>query len=340
MVDAKRPVKSMGLLQDQEKQSTIATLPPVDGLRGIERLREEQDYTPEHATTYQPGHVQRLPIDRLTEYEYNPRSVYREEAILAMSQSISANGIINPIHVTPDPARDGWYKVIAGRTRVRAIQQYLKHREEFQTVPAIVHRTLSEKELAILAYTENQTRSTQYHVDVGLYCHKLLDDGVFKSQKELAGEMSDTESNISRLLSFGKLKDSIISIIFEHPEKFSHLTASQLLQVQNQYSEDAARKLAELVVEFGWSQRQLAKAINKLKAQDSTTETTYETINLLSTKQMAASVKTESTGRMELRLSGLADPSHRDEALSILRNAVEDIRRLIYKQAVADDGGS
>ena len=42
--------------------------------------------------------------------------------------------------------------------------------------------------------------------------------------------------------------------------------------------------------------------------------------------------RNETTGKVELRLSGLADPKQRAEALGILRTAVEDIRRLISTQ--------
>jgi ParB family chromosome partitioning protein len=325
MTDEIRPVKSMGLVQPPPREPSITPLPPIDGLRGIERLKEAQKDNV--IIQQQESIVQLLPIDRLVEYEYNPRWVYKDDTILEMSESLSANGIINPIHVTPDLERDGWYKVLAGRTRVRAIQQYLKHREEFQNIPAIIHRALSKKELAILAYTENQSRSTQFPVDVGLYCYKLLEDGIFKSQKELAGAMRDTEVNISRLLSFGKLKSSILEIVRNYPEKFSHLTASLLLQTQNQYSEEAALKLAQGVVDYGWSQRQLARAVDKLKNQDESVTENYETINLLSSRYMMASVKTESSGRMELRLSGLADPKQREDALKIV-NILRQSRRL------------
>lgn len=336
MTEEKQPVKSMGLMQPRGMPPSTNELPPVEGLRGLERLRGNQKAPYEPPASPQETCVTYLPLDRLTEYEYNPRWVYKEDVILEMSQSISEYGIINPIHVTPDTEKDGWYKVLAGRTRIRAIQQYLKHREEFQTVPAIIHRSLSKKELAILAYTENQARSSQFPVDVGIYCYKLLEDGVFNSQKELAGEMKDTEVNISRLLSFGKLKASVLAIVREHPDKFSHITASLLLQVQNHHTEEDALNLARGIIEGGWSQRRLAKEIEKLKKTQNNSEETYETINLLSSRYMAASVKTETSGKMELRLSGLVDPKQREDALNILRSAVDDIRQIIAKQ-VADD---
>jgi len=60
---------------------------------------------------------QSLPLDQIQPGEEQPRDVFDFEKMQELSQSIKANGILQPIVVYRDPASKGRYRIIAGERR-------------------------------------------------------------------------------------------------------------------------------------------------------------------------------------------------------------------------------
>src|SRR4051794_4942139 len=77
--------------------------------------RPETDHTA--PATPAPPAVQRLPIDAIEPNPVQPRTVFINERLNELAQSIKANGIIQPLIVRRDHDR---YQLVAGERRWRA----------------------------------------------------------------------------------------------------------------------------------------------------------------------------------------------------------------------------
>src|SRR5690606_29984590 len=81
--------------------------------------------------------VHRLPVNRLSPGQSQPRQHFDDEALKELSASVKQHGILQPLVVTPDGDN---YQIIAGERRWRAAKL-----AKLSAVPAIV-RTLKELE--------------------------------------------------------------------------------------------------------------------------------------------------------------------------------------------------
>ena len=89
-------------------------------------------------------------ISRLTPNPHQPRKVFREEELQALSDSIRSSGILQPILVRP---QGDDFEIVAGERRYRAAKRIgLEH------VPVLV-REVDDLELRLFALVENLQRS-------------------------------------------------------------------------------------------------------------------------------------------------------------------------------------
>lgn len=285
------------------------------GLRGLSEYTRDLTEQPESASD---SIVQLLPVSKLVDYQYNPRAVYQDNKIKEMADSIRAHGIINPVHVTPDDTRDGYYQVIAGRTRVKAITKYLKAIPSLQMIPAIVHKRKAAKELAVLAFMENENRSNHYDVDVGLYWSKLIKDNVFQSQADLAGAMGTTESRVSRMVSYAKLDESVLQIVLNNPERFSYNVAELLYKIQEKYGVQAAADYAEKTATLGCTIKQLQEFL-KNGPKSITKKNKATKINIAESKNIRAVANFDGYGRVDFSLYILSENTKQEQILNALR---------------------
>ncbi|NQT01703.1 MAG: ParB/RepB/Spo0J family partition protein [Planctomycetes bacterium] len=90
--------------------------------------------------------LQELNIDVISPNPYQPRTVWNEQDLSDLAESIRANGIIQPIIVRPSGTK---YQLIAGERRFRAAQL-----ASLTTIPALV-RPASDKQLLEWSLVEN-----------------------------------------------------------------------------------------------------------------------------------------------------------------------------------------
>src|SRR5690349_10854148 len=78
--------------------------------------------------------LRELAIDLIRPNEQQPRKEFGGEALIALSESIRARGILQPLVVRPLPG--GEYELIAGERRLRAAKM-----AGLERVPALVRET-------------------------------------------------------------------------------------------------------------------------------------------------------------------------------------------------------
>lgn len=132
-----------------------------------------------------------IPIIKIRPNKAQPRKVFNEEDLNALSQSITENGILQPLTVRKVSATE--YELIAGERRLRASVI-----AGLRKVPCIVIKC-SEKESAVYALLENLQRS-----DLGMFEEARGISRLIRryglTQQEAAVKLGKTQSTIANKL--------------------------------------------------------------------------------------------------------------------------------------------
>jgi ParB family transcriptional regulator, chromosome partitioning protein len=133
-----------------------------------------------------------------------PRQDFDGESLLALSESIQARGVLQPLVVRPLPG--GSYELIAGERRLRAAKL-----AGLERVPAIVRET-EEAERLELALIENMAREDLNPIDEARACATLVDDlGVTK--EELGRRVGRSRVAISNAVRLLELPDEVQAML-------------------------------------------------------------------------------------------------------------------------------
>ena len=140
-------------------------------------------------------------LSRIEPDPAQPRKFRDEKAILELSESIKANGLINPILVRK--GQNDKYIIVSGERRWLASE-----RAGMPQIPArIVHG-----DYEVLALSENLARKDLLAIEESMASFKLLEkmqgDGKAK-QKELASKLGIAESTMSEILKPAELPDDM-----------------------------------------------------------------------------------------------------------------------------------
>jgi ParB family chromosome partitioning protein len=192
------------------------------------------------------GALRELPVSHVMPNPYQPRTQVDEAALVELTSSIEASGLLQPVVVRP---RNGKFELIAGERRLRAVQ-----RLGWTKIPAVV-RDVDDPTLLTLALVENLQRDGLTAIDEAAGYQRLGEE--FKlPQAEIARRVGRNRSTIANLLRLLKLPDEVKALV--QGRKLSEGHARALLSVSK---ESELIPLANQAVEHGWSVRDLeAKA--------------------------------------------------------------------------------
>jgi ParB family chromosome partitioning protein len=147
--------------------------------------------------------VHKIKLNELKQNPYQPRISIEKEELEELKNSINKNGLMSPIIVTEI---NGEKYIVAGHRMVQAFRELKK-----EEIPAIVRKDIDKSLLAVLAITENTHRSNLNPVELAISYKRLLDDGTFSSQKELAEALGINQVKLNRILKILKLDERIIN---------------------------------------------------------------------------------------------------------------------------------
>jgi ParB family transcriptional regulator, chromosome partitioning protein len=187
------------------------------------------------------GALRELPIGSVLPNPYQPRTEMNEEAMVELTASIEASGLLQPVIVRP---RNGKFELIAGERRWRAIQ-----RLGWAKIPAVV-KDVDDQTLLTLALIENLQRNDLTAIDEATGYQRLGEE--FKlPQSEIARLVGRNRSTVANLLRLLKLPDEVKALVQQG--KLSEGHARALLAVE---SEAEVVRLAREAVGAGWSVRE------------------------------------------------------------------------------------
>lgn len=144
-----------------------------------------------------------LNIDELRPNPYQPRTIFDEDALNELAESIKENGVFQPIIVKKSIKG---YDVIAGERRLRASKIAGK-----KTIPAII-RQISDEKMAEIALLENLQRENLNALEEAK-AYKSLIEKLNLTQEELAKKVSKSRSHITNMLGLLRLPGEVRDMI-------------------------------------------------------------------------------------------------------------------------------
>lgn len=182
-----------------------------------------------------------------------PRRHFDEEALAALSESIRARGLLQPIVVRP--ITGGTYELVAGERRLRAARI-----AELETVPALVRDTEDGERLE-LALAENMAREDLNPVEEARACATLVED-LGLTKEDVGRRVGRSRVAVSNLIRLLDLADDVLELIESGGLSEGHGRA--LLTCRDH---DARRRLAFAARDEGWSVRETERRAREAGGQ-------------------------------------------------------------------------
>ena len=181
-----------------------------------------------------------LNIDDLRPNPYQPRTIFDEDALNELAESIKENGVFQPIIVKKSIKG---YDVIAGERRLRASKIAGK-----KTIPAII-RQISDEKMAEIALLENLQRENLNALEEAK-AYKSLIEKLNLTQEQLAKKVSKSRSHITNMLGLLRLPGEVQDMITTGKLTMGHARALSKLE-----DKDEIVKMANDINEKGLTVR-------------------------------------------------------------------------------------
>lgn len=170
-------------------------------------------------TYMETGRVVFLPFSAISPNPNQPRTVFAEDALAELSQSIRRHGVLQPLSVR---RIEGGYQLIAGERRLRAAQL-----AGLTEVPCLVMR-MSDRESGMVALIENLQRQDLCFIEeargIGLLIERY---GL--TQEQTAQALGKSQSGIANKLRLLRHSEAVLKAI--HRENLTERHARALLKL-------------------------------------------------------------------------------------------------------------
>lgn len=246
-----------------------------------------------------------LPVNELRPNPYQPRTVFDEDALNELAESIKENGVIQPIIVKKSIKG---YDVIAGERRLRASKI-----AGLKTIPAII-RQLSDEKMAEIALLENLQRENLNALEEAK-AYKSLIDKLHLTQEELAKKVSKSRSHITNMLGLLRLPNEVQDMVMDNKLTMGHARALSKIE-----DEEEVIKMANDVVENKLTVRDIEtkaeEAPKTVKVTRHPKHTEYDYVQDLMREKLDTKVKIKDK-KIEISFSNEADLNRILEILNI-----------------------
>ena len=178
------------------------------------------------------GELRELPLDVIRPGRFQPRSVFDEENLAELADSIRAQGVVQPVVVRP--VGNDAYELIAGERRWRAAQI-----AGAEHIPAVVREVPDDVSVA-MALIENIQREDLNPLEEATALRRLIDDFNMTHQ-EAADAVGRSRAAVSNLLRLLELMQEVKDMIDLRRIEMGHARA--LLSLDDELQVQAAREV-------------------------------------------------------------------------------------------------
>ncbi len=169
-------------------------------LGGADDFADAADRNAPDAGRPADGGIRWLPIGDIRPGKFQPRRLFDEEALEALTASIEEKGILQPILVRRHPDEADCWEVIAGERRWLAAQRAL-----LDAIPAVVH-DLSDRETLEAGIVENVQRADLNPLEEAEGYNRLVEEFGY-TQEALAKIVGKSRSHVANMLRLLNLSD-------------------------------------------------------------------------------------------------------------------------------------
>jgi ParB family chromosome partitioning protein len=176
--------------------------------------------------------LRNLPLDLIRPGRFQPRSVFDEDKLAELADSIRAQGVVQPVVVRPIDGDQ--FELIAGERRWRAAQL-----AGIADIPAVVRDVPDEVSVA-MALIENIQREDLNPLEEATALRRLIDDFQMTHQ-EAADAVGRSRAAVSNLLRLLELMQEVKDMVDLRQIEMGHARA--LLSLDDKLQLQAAREV-------------------------------------------------------------------------------------------------
>jgi ParB family chromosome partitioning protein len=191
----------------------------------------------------EPG-IRALPLTSLEPNRVQPRANFDETGLEGLAASIRAQGVVQPIVVTPGTGEK--FIIVAGERRWRAARK-----AGLEEVPVVVREIEGDRELLEMALVENLQRTDLNPVEEG-EAYRALHNTFGLSQEEIGQRVGKSRSTITNAVRLLRLPAEVQDMLRD-----GRLTAGQARPLLSLSTEDQQSSLARRAVEQRLSAREM-----------------------------------------------------------------------------------
>ena len=202
--------------------------------------------------------LREIEVARVKPNPFQPRETFDPIALNELKQSISENGVIQPVTVREVPSG---YELIAGERRLRAVSE-LGHIR----IPAYVLEIETDQQMIELSLIENIQRENLNPIDEANGYQTLI-SACNLTQEEVAKRVGKDRSTITNFLRLLKLPQQIQESLISDEITQGHARALLALETASEQI-----TLWKQIVKKKYSVRQVENIIKKQKSPQKTTQ--------------------------------------------------------------------
>lgn len=219
----KKPTSSKAAPRSTSKRNALG--------RGLSAMLERSDTEQQQQDQ---ASLRELPVDVIRPGRYQPRMVMDKAKLQELANSISAQGMVQPVIVRP--IADNAYELIAGERRWRAAQL-----AGLSRIPAVI-RDVSDEITVAMALIENIQREDLNPLEEAGALQRLITE--FEMTHQQAGEaVGRSRAAVSNLLRLLELEPAVQKLVHAGELDMGHARALLVLRGNEQIA--AARHVAQ-----------------------------------------------------------------------------------------------
>ena len=214
--------------------------------RGLDALISTEAVRTQGSST-----INEIPIEQIEPNADQPRSLFNEEALQELANSIHEIGIIQPITLRQISVNR--FQIIAGERRWRASKK-----AGLKTIPAYI-RTIKDENVMEMALVENIQREELNPVEIALaYEHLLENTGM--TQEKVAERVGKSRAAVTNFLRLLKLPAQVQMSLQKREIDMGHARALLALD-----SPSLQLKVFREILKNGWPVRKVEEVVQQLK---------------------------------------------------------------------------
>ena len=204
-----------------------------------------------------PSPVQSSSIDTLLQVApeqivpnpQQPRKHFDEKSLNELAQSISAQGVLQPLVVRKHPELPNQYELVAGERRWRALKQI-----DVAQVPVVL-RNVSDSEILEVSLLENIQRENLTVIEEAQSYHDLLQIHGY-TQEELAKKLGRDRSTIANMLRLLQLPSAL-----KNDLETGRITSGHARSILSLPNEGVQLEMRRRLLRNSWSVRETERQV-------------------------------------------------------------------------------